>query len=213
MSYRDAGFTNHVSIYADGPVEALPDLNASVHHNRPRLGNFRNWVHAMSDMLRTGADWYMICEDDITWSTAASVVLLKDLSKFSLDAYCGAISLYCPQRMGKVLERDYANGGRLTQGYYGASLGRRTWGFQCMLFHRTHAIELMAHEAFVAMYRDNRNDKNVDAWVAESIRLRGREIVYRIPCLVDHDMGEDNSSIYGDKKRPELRTIYFAGRG
>ena len=213
MSYRDAGFTNHVQIFADGPVEALRDVNVAVHMNKPRQGNFRNWVLAMKTLMRDTADWYMVCEDDITWATAAAVVLEKDLSRFTLDGYCGAISLYCPQRMSRVLERDYNNGKRLTQGWYGASLGHKTWGAQCLLFHRMQAAELMSHQSFMAWHNDPRNDKNIDAWIARSIAERGREIVYRIPCLVDHDMGDNNSSIYGTKERPELRTTYFAGRG
>lgn len=213
MSYRDAGFTNHVQVFADGPVEALRDVNVTVDMNSPRKGNFRNWVHALRTIMIDTADWYMVCEDDITWSTAAAVVLAKDLSNFALDKYCGAVSLYCPHRMAKILERDYANGGRLTQGWYGANLGHRTWGAQCLLFHRMHAIELMGHDSFKSWHANPRNDKNVDAWVAKSIEERGREIVYRIPCLVDHEMGDNNSSIYGDKVRPELRTNYFAGRG
>jgi hypothetical protein len=213
MSYRDAGFTNHVHIFSDGGTEALRDINVSMFHNEPRLGNFRNWVQAMSVILKIPADWYMICEDDITWSTAAAIVLEKDLSRFTLDNTCGAISLYCPERMSKVLERDYANGKRLRHGYYGANLGRKTWGAQCLLFHRMHAVELMQHTAFIEWFKDMRNDKNVDAWVAKSIEERGREILYRIPCLVDHDMGDNNSSIYGEKVRPDLRTSYFAGRG
>jgi hypothetical protein len=213
MSYRDAGFSNHVQVFADGPVEALRDVNVTVHMNKPRLGNFRNWVFALKTLMLEAADWYMVCEDDITWSTAAAVVLAKDLSHFTLDNYCGAVSLYCPQRMAKVLEQNYNNGRRLSQGWYGANLGRKTWGAQCLLFHRMHAIDLMSHPSFTEWHRDPRNEKNVDAWVAKSIEERGREIVYRIPCLVDHEMGDNNSSIYGDKVRPELRTTYFAGRG
>ena len=82
-----------------------------------------------------------------------------------------------------------------------------------MLFHRVHAFELLTHDSFIAWHADQRNDKNIDAWVAKSIEERGREIVYRIPCLVDHEMGDNNSSIYGAKERPDLRTTYFAGRG
>lgn len=212
-SYRDAGFQNHVQVFADGPVESLRDVNVTVDMNKPRLGNFRNWVHALRTIMQDRADWYMVCEDDITWSTAAAVVLEKDLRAFAPDNVCGGISLYCPQRMAKVLERDYANGGRLRQGWYGANLGRRTWGAQCMLFHHSHASALLNHKSFRDWAADTRNDKNVDAWVARSIEERGLEIVYRIPCLVDHEMGDNNSSIYGDKERPDLRTSYFAGRG
>jgi hypothetical protein len=213
MSYRDAGFRNHVHVLADGPVEALRDVDVTVHMNKPRQGNFRNWVLALSTIMRETADWYMVCEDDITWSTAAALVLQKDLEKFTLDKICGGISLYCPTRMAKILERDYANGGRLSKGWYGANLGRKTWGAQCMLFHRIHAFELMTHDSFAQWHANPANDKNVDAWVAKSIEERGKEIVYRIPCLVDHEMGDNNSSIYGDKVRLDLRTTYFAGRG
>jgi hypothetical protein len=209
-SYRAVGFTNQVWVFAEPGSDCVILDNVYYQWNAERKGNFRNWVQALSQLLSlTDDEWLMVCEDDIVWAHGAADILEYDLSKFKRDGITGAISLFCPIRMSKVLEKQYANGGSLTYGWYGARIGRSTWGAQCLVFHRDWALQLLNDKVLLGFLGDPRWDKNVDALVAETINRKGREIVYRIPCLVDHTFGEGNSSLGYKPERPELKTKYF----
>ena len=209
-SMRAAGFNQLTYVFAEPHSEHVVADRLSYVWNKERRGNFKNWVHALGSLLALSTDeWLMVCEDDIAWAADAAATLEHDLSTFNREGMAGAISLYCPIRMSKVLEKDYSSGRTLPQGWYGARLGRSTWGAQCMVFHRVWAMNLLADKILLAFLADPRWDKNVDALVAETINRKGREVVYRIPCLVDHTFGDGNSSLGYKPDRPELRTKYF----
>jgi hypothetical protein len=204
---RKAGFGQEITIFAE-PGSDIPVCDGChiVQHKTVR-GNFRNWVFALQALAATTAEWIMICEDDIQWSRDAMKALEHDLARFVTQSSAGALSLYCPIRMSKVLEKKY--GTPLVQGWYGLNLGRSTWGAQCLVFHRTWAMSLLTDRVLKSYLDDPHWHKNVDALIADVIARSGREIMYRIPCLVDHTFGDGNSSLGYKPDRPELRTKYF----
>lgn len=214
-SMAAAGFLRNVHIFAEpGTIVdsgyVLP-LACNYYSNPFKLGNLRNWVLALETLVAvTTEKWLMVCEDDIKWAARAYDILCYDLERFNrMLPGAGAISLYCPIRMSKVLEQQYANGKDLQYGWYGAKIGKKTWGAQCLVFHRSWAIELLSDPEFKRVISNPQFDKNVDAHVAQSIMQRNREVVYRIPSLVDHTFGDGNSSLGYKPDRPELRTKYF----
>lgn len=207
---RMAGFTQDLHVFAEPGSDLCVSNGVYTEIHDERKGNFKNWVFALTQLLtRYDEEWLMVCEDDISWAHNASDILEYDLRKFDRRGQAGAISLYCPIRMSKVLERDYMAGQPLPYGWYGARLGRSTWGAQCLVFHRDWALQLLNDKVLLSFIADPRWDKNVDALVAETINRKGREIVYRIPCLVDHTFGNANSSLGYKPDRPELKTRYF----
>jgi hypothetical protein len=206
-SLRKAGFGQPITIFAEPESEMPVCDGCHIVRNEQRRGNFRNWVHALHSLVASTAEWVMICEDDISWAAGACETLEHDLRNFSHRSAAGALSLYCPIRMSKVLEKKY--GTPLMQGWYGVNLGRSTWGAQCLVFHRTWATALLNDRVLKAYLLDPRWDKNVDALIADVIARKGREILYRIPCLVDHTFGAGNSSLGYKPDRPELKTKYF----
>lgn len=214
LSYRDAGFDNALHIRADGEVQPfrssyVDQWNSSITLNPRPLNNLRNWIAACQDLLdHSSASYLMVCEDDITWAENAAGVLTSELSNWS-RSNTGMISLYLPRRMSKLLEQLYSPGSRLRSGYYGIRFGRKLWGAQCLVFPRAEAQALLTCGYMKAVVSDPTKTINVDAHIAESMLLREREIVYRVPCLVDHVLGDLNSSLYGAKDRPDLRTSYF----
>jgi hypothetical protein len=208
-SFRNAGFAGDVQVYAEPGSDVVVSNEVHYHWNETTKGNFRNWIHALESLLAAQTNWVMICEDDISWAFNAAEILEYDLSKFDVGGNAGALSLYCPIRMSKVLERDYANSAPLMHGWYGARLGKGTWGAQCLVLHRYWAHKLLADKVLLAYLANARWEKNVDLIVADTVNRAGREIVYRIPCLVDHTFGDGNSSLGYKVDRPELKTKYF----
>jgi len=206
-SLRVAGYQGRIDIFAEPGAELPVCDGCHITRNTLRLGNFRNWVSALQALAATDSEWIVLCEDDIAWAHDAYSTLLHDLSTWQENMRTGALSLYCPIRMSKVLEKRY--GTPLVQGWYGVNLGRSTWGAQCLVFRKTWAESLLKDKVLDAYLRDPRWDKNVDALIADVIARRGREIMYRIPCLVDHTFGDGNSSLGYKPDRPELRTKYF----
>lgn len=216
ISYRMKGqFGNKVHIFADGEMQPfrsdyLRGWDGSIMLNPRKLGNLRNWWGAFTWLMsHTDDPWLMICEDDITWAENASHVLEKELAQWD-PIKTGILSLYLPQRMAKIIEPVYSSpGSRLSRGWYGMTIGRRLWGAQCFVIPRAEGEAMMKCGYMARTLSDVTKDKNVDAHVAESCMLRGTQIWYRVPCLVDHILGDLNSSLYGAKDRPELRTRYF----
>ena len=215
-SYREAGFENPVHIFADGTPAPFKGAyqdrwGSQIIINPLPLGNLRNWMSACRTLLQTTTEpFIMICEDDVTWAENAASVLASELSNWS-RSNTGLISLYLPRRMSKLLEAAHSPGSKLKSGYYGIRCGRKMWGAQCLVLPRSEAQALMSCGYIQAVLSDVTNKINVDAHVAESMLLRGRDLVYRAPCLVDHVLGDLNSALYGSKDRPELRTSYFEG--
>lgn len=210
QSYEAAGFAGSTHVFAEPGSQEIPmAANVMVHRNPERRGNFRNWTRALHQLLMVNEPWLMVCEDDIRWARNACAALQSELPAFERSARAGAISLYLPIRMGRVLEQQ--RGKLLAPGWYGLNLGRKTWGAQCLLFHRSWAETLLQDRLFLEFLADPKWDKNVDHLVAQSLESRGREIAYRVPCLVDHEFGDGNSSLGYKPDRPELRTRYFEG--
>ncbi|HMF59117.1 MAG TPA: hypothetical protein VK595_02025 [Vicinamibacterales bacterium] len=209
-SYRLAGFDNAIRIFADGPVSTDTDA-LHITRNDPPLGNLRNWHLALQTLeIETDADWLMVCEDDIEWVRGACAALIGDLRSLEQSRVfqrAGALSLYLPRRHTKNLPMT------LSPGWHGEGLQRGigAWGAQCLLFSRAQARALLADTQF-NQYLQSKMDKNVDAIVAKCINDCGREILYRVPCLVDHSLGEGNSSLGYKDDRPNLRTNYFTGQ-
>lgn len=206
-SFKRAGFA-HAIVFAEPGSEVVVEDGIETRTNELRKGNFRNWVSALQSLLQSPNDWLMICEDDISWAYDAAQVLWHDLFEYRGDGRVGAISLYLPVRMSSQLEKDH--GGRLNAGWYGANLGRSTWGAQCLVFHRNWALSLLSNKHLNGFYlSDARWDKNVDAIVADVLLHMNKEILYRVPCLVDHTFGDGNSSLGYKPDRPKLKTNYF----
>lgn len=186
-------------------------MQARLHNNPHVLGNFRNWILAAQWLIDCTTDeWIMICEDDITWARNACNVLEYDLARIKPGSW-HAISLYCPDRMAKLIDTHGQGFGEgLTYGWYSVSAGKKMWGAQCLVFARSDLVNILRSEHIRNTWRDsNASTKNIDLHISEAISQMGKTILYRIPCLVDHVLGDKNSSLYGDKARPGLVTKYF----
>lgn len=210
MSWRHAGFTGVVHVFADG-LPGIVGTLLEVHENNPPLGNLRNWHRALSTIYHdTDADWLMVCEDDITWCPGARDALeqdLRGLHKAMAMGKVGGLSLYLPRRHYKGLAP-------LERGWHSQGLqkGKGAWGAQCLLFTRPQARSLLGDLQFDAFLSDSRWNKNVDAIVSRCINDRGLDLLYRVPCLVNHSLGDGNSSLGYKPDRPDLQTDYYTGQ-
>jgi GR25 family glycosyltransferase involved in LPS biosynthesis len=215
-SYRRAGFDNDVLVYSDGGETVVAD-KVHVIRNEVRLGNKLNWIRALSTLVSSYASeggWLMVCEDDITWAQGAAQYLdeaLEQLKGTNMLRTAGVLSLYAPRRATDILDGKGKN--PLKPGWYaeGVQQGNRTWGAQCYVFSWSMAQTLLSDGQFKAIARDHRRDKNIDAFVAQCLNDRGLNVLYLIPCLVDHSMGTGNSSLGYKDERPMLTTNYFKG--
>lgn len=214
-SLRRAGFKQPVLVLSDDKDALVMDGVATL-MNEVRLGNKLNWTRALSLLVEdteTGDpdEWLMVCEDDVVWAQEAHRDLKLALAHLQVHnpPSPGAVSLYAPHRMTKQSERER---GRLKSGWHWSAMqyGKKMWGAQCLLFKRSWAKRLLSDPVFRAHNANPKRDKNIDAIVGESINSAGRNVLFLIPCLVDH-MGEDNSSLGYAGERPDLRTSYFKG--
>lgn len=215
MSYLAAGFEGNLVVLSDCPIDGPTTvMGYPIRYNTTPLGNLRNWVLALETLFtETEAEWLMVCEDDITWAKGSAAALERDLDLFEQSASfkrTGAQSLYCPIRVSNDLERR--RGAPLRPGWHSVNHGMKTWGAQCLVLSRIQASLLLHSASLQHFLAQSRWNKNVDAIVAECLLNSGLEISYRIPCLVDHDLGDANSSLGYKDDRPTLKTKYFTGQ-
>lgn len=209
VSYRRAGFKGDVIVCNDGPETVVMDGVFNV-KNEVKLGNKLNWDRALSLLVAQGDpdDWLMVCEDDIVWQAGAAEILDRDLSSLVAArklVNVGALSLYAPRKHTK-------DAGPLGDGWHWDKMqhGRKTWGAQCLLFRYAQALALQNHEGYRSFMVNAAMDKNIDLIIGTVLNNAGRNILYRIPCLVDH-IGAGNSSLGYSADRPNLLTDYFRG--
>lgn len=212
-SLREAGCTSRVTVCSDDPsVDYVDDDDYVLVVNKKRLVNFRNWTNCVKLLLKEceADDWICICEDDITWVPQCWSHLEKELQNLKLSSRLrlqGALSLYFPIEMSRDLEK----GSKLGPGWHSTSRGIKTWGAQCFVLSKAMAEALMCNRTYNMFLADPKRVKNVDGIIAESLLRDGLRILYRVPCLVDHSLGEGNSSLGYADERPKLKTRYFTG--
>jgi len=212
-SLRHAGFGYEILVCSDDASLRWVDRGCELVTNDKKLGNLRNWFKCL-EILESRAqdgDWICVCEDDVTWVCGCRSALesdLRDLQESSTMREAGVLSLYFPIAMSSTLERG---GAPLERGWHLASRGIKTWGAQCFLLTKQMARELMDSKLTRAYLDSPKWDKNVDGVVADVIGQRDLKILYRVPCLVNHDLGDGNSSLGYADERPKLRTRYFTG--
>lgn len=211
------GYTGAINVYADGMTQHdlgnIDNLDVRVVPRVKPLGNLRNWVDALGHLHATSTEPYlMVCEDDITWADNAFVALEDECRYIGSLERAGAYSLFLPVRMAKLHERTVGHAMHPGWQKAGMQVGNKMWGAQCLMFTRAQA-EWLLRESLLVTYTSNPKwTKNVDAIVAHCLNTANRNIYWRNPCLVNHTLGEGNSSLGYPIDRPNLRTHNFTGR-
>lgn len=210
LSLKNAGFPEDVLVCSEPGVGFKSPIDCTLLANPQKLGNLRNWVSCAEHLLRwdDADEWIMVCEDDINWARNAYDVLCYDLKNFAVENV-QAISLFCPDKMVAQIQQVFPSPRGLTHGWYPLLVGKQMWGAQCLVMRKEWLYSLLACDYFKGKLANMELDKNIDRFIAESAQKRDARIAYRIPCLVDHKMGDKNSSLYGDRDRPALRCRYF----
>jgi hypothetical protein len=206
-SLRAAGFVQQVRVLAD---KVSPEGEGCViTRNDPPLDGIKNWYKACRTLLdETAATWLMILEDDVTWAKGASEALYRDLG--ALDpATTGYLSLYLCRHVAKHIQRE-AHAKRLPPGMHdAASMGGRCWGSQAYVLPRQSAEKLLSDRIFTNMVQIRW--KNRDLLVSGTLSRHGKKLLYRVPCLVNHKLGNANSSLTKKGVMPDLLTDYWTG--
>lgn len=207
-SLRAAGFDGLVRVFADR-VHPAADDRCMVLRNDPPLDGLKNWCHALRTLLTdTDADWLMVLEDDVTWAPGSAEALDRDLLELD-PSDTGYLSLYLCRHVSKEIKREQLVR-NLKPGIYATQMGSRCWGSQAYVLPRTSAERLLASHNFMK-YAAIRK-KNRDILVSGELLRMGLALRYRVPCLVNHDLGSANSSLSNKPVMPDLLTDYWTGR-
>lgn len=157
----------------------------------------------------TDAQWLLVAEDDVLWANNAAQALYHDLEQSDPDR-TGYISLYLARKVAVDIERR-ANWKRLKPGIYTSRLGAACWGSQAYVIPRKTAKALLADPTFDDLRRNYVKNRNRDNLVSGRLAAMGFALLYRVPCLVSHELGNANSSL-GDKPiQKSLLTDYWTG--
>lgn len=194
-SLRDAGFHESVHVFDDGAGLALADPYTLIYPRAQRLGSSTNFYSALRTIVGNEADWFVVLEDDTTWSTPPGrgrYVLEELLADVPLIKF-GALSLHCMRAVSDHLEQLHGGGRRLAPGLYESRLGARTWGSQALVFSRSSAISLIGS---LVMQQSIYDRQRIDQAVGGALKALDLALYYWLPCLVRHELGARNSSLY-----------------
>lgn len=192
-SLRDAGCHETVHVFDDGAGLELADPYTVIYPRAQRLGSAMNFCSALRTILGLEADWFLVLEDDTSWSAPGRgrYVLEEILQspRITDSATFGALSLHCTRYVSRVLEREHRRApGALLPGLYESKLGAHTWGAQALVFSRASAQQLIGALAMPAGYLRS------DQAVGGALQSLGLALYYWLPCLVRHELGLRNSS-------------------
>lgn len=206
-SLRRAGFTQSVRVFAD---KVRPQgEGCEITYNDPPLDGIKNWYKACQTLVEgASAPWLMILEDDVTWANGAAQALYRDLDGLDPEK-TGYVSLYLCRMVAKFIHREM-HAKRLPRGMHNAAgMGGRCWGSQAYVLPRESAKRLLADGIFRNMVKVRW--KNRDLLVSGTLSRLGYKLLYRVPCLVNHDLGSANSSLTKKGVMPDLLTDYWTG--
>lgn len=210
-SMRAAGFDETINVLADGACSYTQD-NVNIVVPGQRLGGLKAWVYALTWLVQeTEAEWLAVLEDDITWAPGAREALIRDLITLEERGDTGYLSLYlCLHNSTRI---EYAlNTRQLPPGIYEGKLGWSTWGSQALVLPRSTAKDLLKYRHFKEFVEGYAKNRNRDAVVSRYLKQLGYRTLFRVPCLVNHELGAMNSAL-GDKPfRPQLETKYWTGK-
>lgn len=207
-SWRAGGFDEALTVCADGMDPPLtPGVNVVTTEKR---GGLQSWVWALEYLiLADPADWYMVVEDDVLWTRNAKAQLVDELRMIDPKGI-GYISLYACRRVTSHLERETGFGHKaLRSGYYESKLGWSTWGSQCLILPHSAASILTTDLTFREFVKTYAKNKNRDAVVSRALLDLKLRTMFRIPCLVNHALGANNSALGNKPVRPALECDYF----
>ncbi|MCC7422165.1 MAG: glycosyltransferase [Planctomycetaceae bacterium] len=170
---RRAGFGQPIHLFAE-PGSPIPsDEGLVVTQRRSRLGLWDNWRSAAAALLdHTEAEFFLICEDDVVFCTAAALAL-QHLIASKDHASWGYASLYTARH--HVRNQDW------NAGWQTIDVGSDGWGALAYCYSRESLTAVLDSEA-VQTHRSN----HVDVVVANAFRTMGRDRWYHVPSLAAH---------------------------
>ena len=182
-SFREAGWMDRVTIVEDVK----------------KAGALMTWRRAMRTMLReSDAPYIGIMQDDILWARGSREVLLEEMRCMGYRAQlAGYLSLYVFEK-----HRDEARV-ETWRNWHVSGLGFKSAGAQCYVLPRRSAMKLVKNDAFNFFCDHRRGDrkKGDDHVVSGVLKMMCMRCWFRVPGLVSHQLGFNNSAI-GHKPTP-----------
>ena len=216
-SLCDAGFLEHPKwLLSDGPIpdELARAGRLTLRRNDPPLGGLKNWAAALETLVQeSNAAWLLVLEDDILWARGAAKALARDLE--GLDRRCrervGYVSLYLSRKVSREIERTRQRK-PLAAGLWQTSMAGECWGSQAYCVPRETAVALLRDPKFDDLRRNYVKNRNRDNIVSGCLAAMGLRLYYRVPSLVNHQLGSANSSLADKPVQRALLCDYWTGR-
>lgn len=215
----DAGYGGIVHMFDDGCGEIFVGDKIVHHTNSPPLGPLVNFVSALSNLIRESYPYILLMEDDVMFASGAFEQLQRDLPEIH-ERYGRQFlySIYTSQTVSFPLEKHH-KATILMDGTYTMNWARKAGGSQAYVFTQMAAVNLLSEGGFKERIRqainmpfdplrkkENRNCDR-DNQVSAALMRLSIPVVYRIPSLVHHSLGSENSSYW---KKGAQDTRYFS---
>ena len=162
-----------VVLYPDGC-----DLDYHFFPSKPtetRIGCFKNYARALTDLCNSDADIVSVLPDDLMWYKGGADTIMDGIASTNNIGYCAA---YTPHLLGKR-ERMRRGWNEVKGGYYSSYGG-------AYFFPTDVARQVVAHPFFVN-HRDNyAPNQQIDHCIPEVMHQLGKVQMFHAPSLVNH---------------------------
>jgi hypothetical protein len=185
-SFRRAFPSEQLLILSEPATPRIRQEGVDQWTNDVRRGALGNYLHAVRQLIQTGADWLLVLEDDVELCRSAGVRLADGITQ---NPGAAALSLYSPWVEGMFPE---------PAGWSRHDLGRRQWGTQAVAIRRdVAALWLTA----APTYRATAADTMLWGWLAE----HQFAAYFHSPSLAEHlchGAGSGHTIHYGYRYDP-----------
>jgi hypothetical protein len=176
-SFREAGFTDEVVVVEDSK----------------KAGALMTWRRTMKHMLRESASPFIgIMQDDILWAKGSRAVLHEEMRGMGFRAQlAGYLSLYVFEK-----HRDEPKV-ECWRNWHVSVLGFKSAGAQCYIVPRASGMKLTKSSMFNHFCDTRRGDRKYgdDHVVSGCLNMMAMRCWFRVPGLVSHALGFNNSAI------------------
>ncbi len=178
MKYlRKAGFQEHVTVFAEPGDYKINYPNYTIKKNKVKLGCFKNYHNALSQVVNTDKDYVLIVADDFIYNKLTYKHVLKAINSMDNYAY---LALFTPHGMKHPPCQIRGKGWVKVNMGWGAAFG----GIRIM---KTEiAKQIITHDYYLNHLENYEKNQQIDHCIPQVCFELGLDQYFHVPSLADH---------------------------
>lgn len=182
-SARDAGFNEHIHIFAEPGAPAVKLPSVTRHENRKKLGCFPNFANAVAYMAKQEVDWVLLLQDDVIFRDDAAEQLHREIATRD-PKRTGFLSLYTNKSMRPATADGHEEQWHRPNFRLGTprKQGKGYWGALATCWSMQSLRKMQKHPR----YANHTHHRKVDVVIGFTCIELQLDVATYVPSLADH---------------------------